>query len=328
VPAVSVVIPAYNAADTLREAIDSVLDQTLADWELVVVDDGSTDASGEIARSYTDHRVRVVAQPNRGLAAARNAGIAASGAPLVAFLDADDVYHPDKLARHVAHFRAEPAVGLSFSHSLLVDEAGRSLGKRQTAPAGAVPDAALFLSNPVGNGSAAVARRDALEAIAADGEHGREYFDPRLAAVEDVDAWWRIAWQTPYHLSCLPAALTHYRQRGGAITMDPERMLRGWEAAVEKARQYAPPHVLAHLPAARARLLRYLAGRAVAAGDGAAAWRLLRTALATDRRLALAQPRQVALTAAAATALRILPAPLARAAEHRTRRILDRAHPA
>jgi len=103
--AVSVVLPVHNRADVLARAISSVVKQTLENWELIVVDDGSTDASAEIADSFHDDRIRLLKLgANRGGNAARNAGIREARAPLIAFLDSDDAYLPEKLERVVEHF--------------------------------------------------------------------------------------------------------------------------------------------------------------------------------------------------------------------------------
>ena len=111
--AVSVILPVHNRADVLSRAISSVIEQRFAEWELVVVDDGSTDRSVEVAESFRDERVRVVRlETNRGGNAARNAGIRAAKAPLIAFLDSDDSYLPEKLEGVAHHFRQRPRLDL------------------------------------------------------------------------------------------------------------------------------------------------------------------------------------------------------------------------
>ena len=109
-PLVSVIVPAYNRAAYLAQAIDSVLAQTYAQREIIVVDDGSTDGTGEMAAGY-GARIHLIRQPNAGAAAARNFGIAQSRGPLIALLDSDDRWRPEKLARQVPLF-ADPRVGL------------------------------------------------------------------------------------------------------------------------------------------------------------------------------------------------------------------------
>ena len=114
--AISVVMPVHNRADVLPRAIQSVLDQHLEDFELVIVDDGSTDDSVAVAKSYEDSRIRLIELgQNRGGNAARNAGVRAAEAPLIAFLDSDDVYLPEKLETVAAEFARRP------ERQLLVD---------------------------------------------------------------------------------------------------------------------------------------------------------------------------------------------------------------
>src|SRR5260370_8391435 len=106
-PQVSAIIAVYNGAATVAQAIDSVLAQTFGDLDLIVVNDGSTDGTPGILRSYGD-RIRVVDQPNRGVAAARNAGVRASRGQYIAFLDSDDAWAPPKIAQPLAPLQPPP----------------------------------------------------------------------------------------------------------------------------------------------------------------------------------------------------------------------------
>jgi glycosyltransferase involved in cell wall biosynthesis len=308
-PSVSVIIPVYNAGAFMAPAVTSVLRQELTDFELLLLDDCSTDGTLALARSFTDPRVRVLAQPNRGPAAARNTGLRHARAPFVAFLDAHDWWAPEKLARHVAHLRANPNVGLSFSHSLLATRDGRHTGKAQRSLEGAVAPEALLLENPIGSASAVVMRRAALDAIAftSDRRGYKEvaYFDEDLRTAEDLDCWWRLALLTGWTLACLPEPLTTHRQHDGGLSADTALMRDGWERAFAKEQGYAPLAVSALEHAARARTLRRLADRAVADRDGTAAGALLSGALRAYPALALQQPRQTLLIAAAAATLRL-----------------------
>ena len=115
-PAVSVVLPTYNRASTLRRAVDSVLCQDFGDFELIVVDDGSRDQTASILSDIDDARLRVIRLPeNRGQAHARNVGLDAASADLAAFQDSDDVWHPNKLSRQVAAIRAIPDASVVYS---------------------------------------------------------------------------------------------------------------------------------------------------------------------------------------------------------------------
>ena len=105
-PTVSVILPTYNRADTLGSAIESVLRQTFDSFELLIVDDGSTDGTGSVLQRITDPRVQVIRNPvNRGVSAARNAGIAEARAPFLAFQDSDDAWRPQKLERQLNRFK-------------------------------------------------------------------------------------------------------------------------------------------------------------------------------------------------------------------------------
>lgn len=114
-PLVSCIVPVFNGERYLAEALDSILAQTYRALEVVVADDGSTDGTAEILRRYGD-RVRVCRQPNSGAPAARNLGLAQARGALIAFLDADDLWHPEKLARQVARFAADAALDVSVTH--------------------------------------------------------------------------------------------------------------------------------------------------------------------------------------------------------------------
>jgi glycosyltransferase involved in cell wall biosynthesis len=150
-PRVSVVIPTYNRAHTVGEAVASVLAQHLGDLELIVVDDGSTDATGDVLARVHDPRLRYLAGRHAGVAAARNLGVAHACADLIAFLDSDDLWHPDKLAREVAFLDRHPEAAAVFSDLEKLD-GGRAypsfmretsvLGARLRG--GACPDGLVF----------------------------------------------------------------------------------------------------------------------------------------------------------------------------------------
>lgn len=189
--AVQVVMPAYNAAEYVGEAIESVLAQTFADWELVVVDDGSTDATPDIVSSYADERIRLLRIEHAGLpAVARNRGLAESRSPFVAFLDADDFWREDKLERQLAVLGNQPAAGLV--HTALET---LQAGERRPYP----PPPSLFGSEPqfvrlAGRNfiimSSVVIRRALLEL------HG--VFDEDPQVTEDFELWMRLAPHTTF----------------------------------------------------------------------------------------------------------------------------------
>jgi glycosyltransferase involved in cell wall biosynthesis len=133
VPAVSVVICVYNGASCVTRALDSALTQDFSGAEVIVVDDGSTDLTPELLRTYGD-RIRVIRQSNRGLAASRNVAVAAADGPYIAFLDADDVWLPGRLAKTVAALENNPASVLAYSNAELVDYSNTPVGHLLVRP--------------------------------------------------------------------------------------------------------------------------------------------------------------------------------------------------
>jgi glycosyltransferase involved in cell wall biosynthesis len=189
-PRVSAVIGAYDSARTLQRAIDSILAQTLADLELIVVDDGSRDDSAAIAQAAAarDERVRVLEMGrNTGIATSLNTALEQARAPVVAIQDADDRSAPERLARQLAVLDAEPAVAVVGCRMLEVDERGRPLAPRTRFAAGVVNDV-LLAFNPIPN-SAAAFRRDAVLAVGG--------YDPRYRYATEYDLWLRLAEHAP-----------------------------------------------------------------------------------------------------------------------------------
>ena len=127
-PKVSVIIPLYQSQQFICDTLRSVQAQTFTDFEIVVVDDGSSDRGPALAKEFGDPRLRVVHQENRGLAGARNGGIAHATGEYLAFLDADDHWEPTKLQRHVEHLDSDSAIGVSFSASAFMDDDAKDMG--------------------------------------------------------------------------------------------------------------------------------------------------------------------------------------------------------
>lgn len=165
-PAVSIVTTTYNYGHYLGSMIESVLAQTFGDWELILVDDGSTDNTRDVVDGYrAERRIQYHGGSRQGLAAARNKGIALSQAPLVALLDADDLWMPTKLARQVPLFAADPRVGVVYSRRLLMGPAGEDLPVTQPKMHRGRLLARIFHSNAFICSSTLVMRRDLLDAV-------------------------------------------------------------------------------------------------------------------------------------------------------------------
>jgi glycosyltransferase involved in cell wall biosynthesis len=268
---ISVIIPTYNVAGFVRQAVDSALSQTLRDIEVIVVDDGSTDGSTDTLRDLDDPRLRVIREDHAGSAAARNAGLRLASGELVAFLDADDRWAPQNLERQSAFLASHPEVDMTFSHSLVVDEEGRSLGFKSSSCAGPISLSQLLRTNEIGNGSCLLLRREALDRAG--------WFDPQLAACVDIDVWMRVASLRSGNVVAIPEVLTFYRRRKGQISSDWRRMEAGYLQFLERLRRVAPLEVQQEENRSRAGRYRYYARLARESGDARSAARLLGTAI-------------------------------------------------
>ncbi len=307
-PIATIIVPAFNVAATLDETLRSLLLQTFGDFELIVVDDGSSDDTAEIVRAHTDPRVRMIQQANRGLAGARNTGIAQARGKYIAFCDADDLWAPEKLERHIAHLEARPDVGISFSGSQMIDERGAPLGINQSPRLKNITAAHVYKRNPIGNGSAAVIRREALDAIAYRpiSEIRREWwFDETFRQSDDIEAWLRFALTVDWRIEGIPGHLTLYRIHSGALSANVHKQYDTWKRMSERMAAIAPSFVARHGAAAEAYQLRYLARRAVTMGDGDLAGRLAWRALFLSPEPLLEEPLKTCTTLAAASLLRL-----------------------
>ena len=249
-PLISVIIPAFNVAEFVRDAVMSVLNQTWHHLELIAVDDGSTDSTLEVLRSIDDSRLRVLSQNNRGSSAARNTGVEASHGDLIAFLDGDDLWSRSKLEEQVRILRTFPNLDLVFCRSRIINEAGHDTRRRSIAVAGSVSLRDLMRENVVNNGSAVLLRRTALEQVG--------LFDVNLPSCVDYDMWLRIASLRNENIYCIPNCLTDYRMRKGQITKSWRRMESGWLAVIQKLKLLSPQAVRVLEPEMRGRMYRYL----------------------------------------------------------------------
>ncbi|NEQ54987.1 MAG: glycosyltransferase, partial [Leptolyngbya sp. SIO3F4] len=210
-PIISVIIPAYNSAKTIQVSIDSVLSQTFSDFELIVIDDGSTDKTLELVKSIKDPRLKLFSFENAGAATARNRGIANAKSDFIAFLDADDVWLPEKLVDQLAAFEHDPSAGLVYSWSDYINANGDFLcvGKR-VITSGNTEDtyAKLLVSNFLENGSTPLVRMDVLKDIGG--------FDESLKSSQDLDLYLKIA--TKYRFVTVPKVQVKYRVTPGSIT--------------------------------------------------------------------------------------------------------------
>jgi len=311
---VSVIIPVYGVEKFIAATVQSVLGQTYENFEILIVDDASPDNSVAVCEQFHDPRLRILRQANRGLAGARNTGIRHATGEYIAFLDGDDLWQPEKLAAHVAHLERSPEVGVSFSRSEFIDEAGASLHTYLMPKLQNITVEDLFRGSPIGNGSAAVLRREVLEAIAfEDSRHGSPevcYFDEQFRRSEDIECWLRIVLQTPWKIEGLPEALTLYRVNAGGLSASLFKQLESWEQVLAKTRTYAPELVQRLEPMGMAYQYRYLARSAIRLKAASDAARLMRRSVTTYWPIVREEPKRTLLTFVAAHLLWLLPQPL------------------
>ncbi|MCU0528421.1 MAG: glycosyltransferase [Cyanobium sp. Prado107] len=318
-PLVSVVIPLYNSAATVAATLESVLAQTYPKLEILVVDDGSTDDGVAICRHYSDPRIQVLQQSNRGLAGARNTGIRHAHGAVVAFVDSDDLWDPQKIARHLEHFRQQPHVGVSYSRSAFIDADGNPLGLYQTPALDGISPELILCRNPISNGSCVVIRREVLDQIRFEadlyGQQESYWFDDSFRQSEDIECWLRIALTSSWRIAGIPEPLTLYRVSSGGLSANIDKQYASWQRVIEKTARYAPELIRHHGDRARAYQLRYLARRAIRERQPRLARRLIHQALRGYPRLWLEEPMRTGITLIAAQLGVLLPARLYRGLE-------------
>lgn len=248
-PLISVIVPVYNQGHYLAAALQSLRAQSYPFFEAIVVDDGSTDNSAEVAQSIEDTRFRYIYQENAGLSAARNAGLRAAKGSFVSFLDSDDLFLPTKLARLLAHFEQYPNLGFVSGHAILIDQEGRQL---ESTLSKALPgNSQLLLGNPIHVGSVLI-RRAWMERVLP--------FDETLRSCEDWDMWLRLV-LAGCPVGSVAEDVSLYRVHGQQMTRQAQRMRTAMFAVLDKvfARAELPPewqhmreraYAAAHLKAA------------------------------------------------------------------------------
>ena len=210
-PLVSVIVPTYNSARYIRAAVESVLAQTHQSFELIVVDDGSTDNTRDVLAAHLG-RLRYERRDNRGVYAARNRGVSLSRAPYLAFLDADDLWEPSKLAEQVQFMEAHPDFGAVHTDAAIIDREGRTIkassNARRQSRDGMVFEEFFRVNMAVILMSTVMIRRSCFDALGP--------FDERDPVVQDYFYFLRLSWQFP--VGFLPAPLVRYRVTPGSLS--------------------------------------------------------------------------------------------------------------
>lgn len=279
-PLVSVIIPAYNAAAHVETAVRSALDQSYEHVEVIVVDDGSRDRTTDIVGSIAkeDDRVRLITQPNQGVAAARNAGIRIARGTFIAPLDADDVWFPTKLELQVRRFqRSAGDLGLVYTWWVSLDEPGSIMWPSSKWDLEGNVYGALIVTNFIGNASVPLMRRSAVLEVGG--------YDEQLRAqggegCEDWDLALRIAERYPFGV--VPDYLVGYRRVTGSMSADDRAMGTSYELVIGEVARRHPEMPASTFRWSRKHFFHWLSSRSYLRADYTGALRWLVRAVKAD----------------------------------------------
>jgi glycosyltransferase involved in cell wall biosynthesis len=227
---ISVILPVYNGEKTLRETIQSVLNQTFTDFELIIINDGSQDSTLEIISSIHDSRIKVFSYPNSGVSASRNRGISHGMGEYITFIDADDLWTPDKLEKQLKVLQENPQAAVAYSWTQCIDELGQFSHRGSNISDSGDVYAKLLLVDFIESGSNPLIRKQALIEVSG--------FDESLTHSEDRDLWLRLA--ARYHFVAVPFPQVLYRVSAASASANVVKMEAGSLKFVEKAFAQTP----------------------------------------------------------------------------------------
>lgn len=232
-PLISVIIPVYNGERTVLETVQSVLKQTFTNFELIIINDGSSDRTLELLNTVDDPRIHVFSYENGGLPVARNRGIEQAKGQYITFIDADDLWTPTKLTDQLVALQTHPEAGLAYSWTLTMDDNTGALHPGKFVSFDGDVYGQMLLSNFIASGSNAMLRAEAVQAV---GE-----FDATLTSCEDWDYWLRVAARWGFVVVPKPQIL--YRQSSSAMSSKVDVMEHNHMVVHRRAFETAPPHL-------------------------------------------------------------------------------------
>jgi len=288
-PRISIIMPIYNAERSLSTSIQSITSQSYASWELILVNDGSTDRSHAIAQAHAvnDKRISVYSKPNGGPSRARNYGITLSHGEYVAFLDADDQWGTHRLRDLVYRFQTMPKTGVLFTRTRFVDAQTGKQGVL-TPHYDKLTPITLLAENPVCSTSNIMCRQSVLKRVGG--------FKSGLDYAEDQDWLLRVALDGTHDICGVNAEGLYYASAPDSQSSDLAAMHKGWRRMVEDAAKTYPQTVNRLRSGATAKFYRYLARRALRMRTPKSALKYLITSFRHDPALILRQPKRTALT--------------------------------
>ena len=252
-PLISVVIPVFNGERTIQETIESILNQTFSDFEIIVINDGSEDSTLQIVSNISDSRLRILTYPNAGLAASRNRGITEATGEYVAFLDADDLWTPDKLAAQFKQLQANPDAAVAYSWTDFIDGSGCFVRPAAHFTVSGNVFSRLLLTNFLDNGSNPLISKQALIEVGG--------LDESLKAAEDWDLYLRLAARYPFVVVTSPQVL--YRVSADSMSGNVFRQETETLKVINKVFSQAPESLKYLRPYSLANVYKYLTFKAL-----------------------------------------------------------------
>ncbi|MBD2500869.1 glycosyltransferase [Anabaena azotica] len=252
-PEISVVIPAYNCEKTIKETINSVLQQIFANFELIIINDGSQDATLDVISKIPDTRLKVFSYENAGGNVSRNRGLNLAVGNYVSFLDADDIWTPDKLESQLAALQKTPDAHVAYSWTDYIDEEGNFIvSGRRVSVNGDVYEK-LLVNNFLENGSNPLICREAIIELGG--------FDEALKAAQDWDMWLRLA--AKYSFVAVPKVQILYRVSSKSLSANLTRQEKYCLQVLENLSQLRPPNSKSTLSSSKANIYKYLTCKAL-----------------------------------------------------------------
>ena len=252
----SVIIPVFNGEKTIEETINSILNQSFQDIEIIVINDGSTDATLEKIEEISDSRIKIFSYPNAGLSASRNRGISQAKGEHISFIDADDLWTTDKLESQLKALQSNPQAAVAYSWTDYIDESSKFIKSGRRIKVNGDAFSQLLVTNFLENGSNPLIRKKALEKVGG--------FDESLPAAEDKDMWLRLA--ADYEFICVEKPQILYRTSTTSMSTNLKRQEAASLKVIERAFNYPKAEELQHLKKqSLSHLYQYLTFKAIEA---------------------------------------------------------------
>lgn len=257
-PLISIIVPVFNGEITIRDTLESVLNQTFSDFELITIDDGSQDSTLDIISQIPDSRIKVFSYSNAGLAASRNRGLAQASGEYISFIDADDLWTQDKLEAQLNALIKNPQAGVAYSWTDYIDESSQFLRRGSHITVNGDVLEKLLLVNFLENGSNPLIRREAFDSVG--------NFDESLPAAQDWDMWLRLA--ARYHFIAVPSPQILYRVSASSMSANVSRLEAASLQVIERAFAQAPASLQYLKKDSLGNLYKYLTFKALEGSPG------------------------------------------------------------